>query len=79
MVVGEQAVQQLGFGIAFDRDGPAVGQPAVGREWRRGCGSTRAPGRTRRRAAIAGTVTATATAAPSKVVWDMGDGDIGDL
>ena len=30
VVVGEQAVQQLGLGIADDRDGPAVGQPAVG-------------------------------------------------
>ena len=61
--------------VADDRDGPAVGQPAVGG---RGDVAVDRPGRLAGRSprsASAGPVTATATAAPSKVVWDMGDGD----
>ena len=74
VVVGQQAVQQLGFGSPTIEMAPPDGSPQlVGvaawmwidpGEWR-----------TLTASATAGPVTATATATPAKVVWDMGDGD----
>ena len=73
-VVGQQAVKQLGFGSPTIEMAPPDGSPQlVGvaswlwidpGEWR-----------TLTASATAGPVTATATAVPAKVVWDMGDGD----
>jgi hypothetical protein len=74
VVVGQQAVKQLGFGSPTIEMAPPAGSPQlVGvsawlwidpGEWR-----------TLTASASAGPVTATATATPAKVVWDMGDGD----
>ena len=74
VVVGEQAVQQLGLGSPSIEMAPPSGSPQlVGvATW-----LWIDPGawQDKTASASAGTVTATATAAPSKVVWDMGNGD----
>ena len=74
VVVGQQAVQQLGLGSPSIEMAPPSGSPQlVGvATW-----LWIDPGawQDKTASASAGTVTATATAAPSKVVWDMGDGD----
>jgi hypothetical protein len=74
VVVGEQAVQQLGLGSPSIEMAPPSGSPQlVGvATW-----LWIDPGAWQDKTASvsAGTVTATATAAPSKVVWDMGNGD----
>ena len=73
VVVGEQAVQQLGLGSPSIEMAPPSGSPQlVGvATW-----LWIDPGawQDKTASASAGTVTATATAAPSKVVWDMGNG-----
>jgi hypothetical protein len=74
VVVGQQAVQQLGLGSPSIEMAPPSGSPQlVGvATW-----LWIDPGawQDKTASASAGTVTATATAAPSKVVWDMGNGD----
>jgi hypothetical protein len=74
VVVGQQAVKQLGFASPSIEMAPPSGSPQlVGvATW-----LWLDPGawRTLTASATAGPVTATATATPSKVVWDMGDGD----
>lgn len=73
VVVGEQAVKQLGFGSPSIEMAPPAGSPQlVGvATW-----LWLAPGSWHplTASASAGPVTATATATPSRVVWDMGDG-----
>jgi hypothetical protein len=74
VVVAQQAAQQLGFGSPTIEMAPPDGSPQLVRvaswlwidpgQWR-----------TLTASAAAGPVTATATATPSKVVWDMGDGN----
>jgi hypothetical protein len=74
VVVAQQAAKQLGFGSPAIEMAPPDGSPQlVGvaswlwidpGEWQ-----------TLSASASAGPVTTTATATPSKVVWDMGDGD----
>jgi hypothetical protein len=74
VVVAQQAVRQLGFASPAIEMAPPDGSPQlVGvATW-----LWIAPGawRTLAASATAGPVTTTATATPSKVVWDMGDGD----
>ncbi|HEX3794636.1 MAG TPA: hypothetical protein VHV57_09055 [Acidimicrobiales bacterium] len=74
VVVGEQAVQQLGLGSPSIEMAPPSGSPQlVGvATW---LWIDPVAWQDKTATASAGTVTATATAAPSKVVWDMGDGD----
>jgi hypothetical protein len=73
VVVAQQAVKQLGFASPAIEMAPPDGSPQlVGvATW-----LWIAPGawRTLTASATAGPVTTTATATPSKVVWDMGDG-----
>jgi hypothetical protein len=73
VVVAQQAVRQLGFASPAIEMAPPDGSPQlVGvATW-----LWIAPGawRTLTASATAGPVTTTATATPSKVVWDMGDG-----
>jgi hypothetical protein len=73
VVVAQQAAKQLGFGSPTIEMAPPDGSPQlVGvASW-----LWLAPGawRTISASASAGPVTTTATATPSKVVWDMGDG-----
>ena len=74
VVVAEQAAKQLGLGSPTIEMAPPDGSPQlVGvASWLwLGPGSWR----TVTASATAGPVTTTATATPSKVVWDMGDGD----
>ena len=74
VAVAQQAAQQLGFGSPTIEMAPPDGAPqlvgVVSWLWID-------PGqwRTLTASAAAGPVTVTATAVPSKVVWDMGDGD----
>ncbi|MDA8267723.1 MAG: hypothetical protein M0013_05035 [Actinomycetota bacterium] len=74
VVVAEQAVKQLGFASPAIEMAPPSGSPQlVGvATW-----LWIAPGawQTLTASASAGPVTTTATATPTKVVWDMGDGD----
>jgi hypothetical protein len=74
VVVGEQAVQQLGLGSPTIEMAPPSGSPQlVGvATW---LWIDPAAWQDKTASASAGTVTATATAAPSKVVWEMGNGD----
>jgi hypothetical protein len=74
VVVAQQAAQQLGFGSPTIEMAPPDGSPQLV-----GVASWLwiDPGqwRTLTASVVAGPVTATATATPSKVVWDMGDGN----
>ena len=74
VVVAEQAAKQLGFGSPTIEMAPPDGSPQLV-----GVSSWLwiDPGawRTLTASASAGPVTTTATATPTKVVWDMGDGD----
>jgi hypothetical protein len=74
VVVAQQAASRLAFGSPTIEMAPPDGDPQL-------LGVTTwlwiDPGawQDKTASATAGTVTATATAAPSKVVWDMGNGD----
>jgi hypothetical protein len=72
--LAQQALQQLGLGSPTIEMAPPDGSPQlVGvASW---LWIAPAEWRTLTASASAGPVTATATAAPSKVVWDMGDGN----